>query len=92
MYREALHLSPDGETVGVEAFVAVARKHGLAAWQMNYGARWAPVSCATCVFWRCEPPFTPCFSRRHQRPPLLRFRHSPDCFVLKGIRQTRWNF
>ena len=24
------------------------------------------------VFWRCEPPFTTCFSRRYQRRPLLR--------------------
>ena len=26
-----------------------------------------------------NPPFTPCFSRRYQRPPLLRFRDSADC-------------
>ena len=31
------------------------------------------------VFWRCEPPFTTCFSRRYQRRPLLRFRDSADC-------------
>ena len=31
------------------------------------------------VFWRCEPPFATCFSRRYQRPPWLRFRDSTDC-------------
>lgn len=36
MYREALQLSCDGETVDVEAFVSVARQHGLSAWQMDY--------------------------------------------------------
>ena len=30
------------------------------------------------VFWRCDPPSQPCFSRRDQRPPLLRFRDSAD--------------
>jgi len=31
------------------------------------------------VFWRCEPPLTPCFSRRCQRRPLLRIRDFADC-------------
>jgi len=31
------------------------------------------------VFWRCEHPFYIRFSRRYQRPPLLRFRDSADC-------------
>ena len=30
------------------------------------------------VFWRCEPPFTTCFSRRSQRRPSLRFRASAE--------------
>mmetsp|Transcript_27238 Transcript_27238/g.59485 ORF Transcript_27238/g.59485 Transcript_27238/m.59485 type:complete len:1001 (-) Transcript_27238:277-3279(-) len=36
MYREALLLSPDGETIDPESFVRVARQHGLSTWKIDY--------------------------------------------------------